>query len=81
MYVDGFPQTNYAERTLDISLRDLFFYFESVTSPTVFLRNKSLKYILAFLLDSVGYSNYDFRSVSDERNIIDNLHKRKSQYC
>jgi hypothetical protein len=70
MYVDGFPQTNYAERTLDISLRDLFFYFESVTSPTVFLRNKSLKYILAFLLDSVGYSNYDFKSVSEERNII-----------
>lgn len=70
MYVDGFPQTNYAERTLDISLRDLFFYFESVASPTVFLRNRTLKYIIAFLMDSVGYSNYDFRSVSEERNII-----------
>lgn len=70
MYVDGFPQTSYAERTIDISLRDLFFYFESLTSPTVFLRNKTLKYILAFLMDSVGYSNYDFRSVTDERNIV-----------
>lgn len=70
MYVDGFPQTSYAERTLNISLRDLFFYFESLTSPTVFLRNKTLKYIIAFVMDSVGYSNYDFRSVSEERNII-----------
>ncbi len=69
MYVDGFPQTSYAERTIDISLRDLFFYFEAMTSPLLFLRNKSLKYIICLLMDAIGFSNYDFKYVANEKDV------------
>jgi len=70
MYVDGFPETSYAERTIDISLRDLFFYFESTVCPPLFLRNKSLKYIICLLMDAIGFSNYDFKYVTNERDVI-----------
>lgn len=70
MYVDGFPQASYAERTIEVSLRDLFFYFESTTCPPLFLRGKSLKYIICLLMDAIGFSNYDFKYITNERDII-----------
>jgi len=70
MYSDGFPDLSYSDRTLDITLRDLFFYFESVTAPTVFVKNKTLSYIICLLLDSIGYSNYIFKRTLNEKEKI-----------
>jgi hypothetical protein len=70
MYSDGFPDENYADRTLEVTLRDLFFYFESTTAPTVFIRNKTLSYIICMLLDSIGYSNYIFKRTLNEKEKV-----------
>jgi hypothetical protein len=70
MYSDGFPEENYSDRMVDINLRDLFFYFESTTAPTVFVRNKTLSYIISLLMDSIGYSNYFFKRTDNEKEPI-----------
>jgi hypothetical protein len=70
MYSDGFPDASYTDRTLDVTLRDLFFYFESTTAPTVFIKNKTLSYIVCMLLDSIGYSNYIFKRTLDEKEKV-----------
>jgi hypothetical protein len=70
MYADGFPEENYSDRMLEINLRDLFFYFESTTAPTVFVRKKTLSYVISLLMDSIGYSNYVFKRTPNEPEII-----------
>lgn len=68
MYSDGFPQYNDANREVSMTLRDLTFYFESFLAPEILLRNASVSFIVATLLDSIGFSNYKFLrvpSVSD----------------
>lgn len=70
MYAEGFPQTNFANRTVDISLRDLFFYLESMTAPELLIPNVSLSYAVSTLLDSIGFSNYGFKRVVGETELI-----------
>jgi hypothetical protein len=60
MYVDGFPQINTSDRTATLTLRDLLFYFESITAPSILLRNVPLSFAIATLLDNIGFSNYKF---------------------
>jgi hypothetical protein len=60
MYSDGFPQYSDATRDVSMSLRDLTFYFESFLAPEILLRNVSVSFIVATLLDSIGFSNYKF---------------------
>ena len=66
MYVDGFPAINSEDRKVKLTLRDLFFYFESITAPSILLRNVSLTYAVATILDSIGFSNYSFKYAVDE---------------
>jgi hypothetical protein len=61
MYSDGFPDVNKETRNVTIPLRDLFFYFESITAPQILIRNASISYAVSLLLDSVGFSNYVFK--------------------
>ena len=71
MYAEGFPQTEHASRKVTITLRDKFFYFESLLAPQVFLANISLSYAISVMLDSIGFSNYVFkRTDSDTEPII-----------
>jgi hypothetical protein len=60
MYIDGLPQTNHTERSVSLSLRDLFFLFESSNAPQVLVPNASVSFAVASLLDSIGFSNYIF---------------------
>jgi hypothetical protein len=60
MYSDGFPQYSDATRDVSMSLRDMTFYFESFLAPEILLRNASVSFIVATLLDSIGFSNYKF---------------------
>jgi hypothetical protein len=69
MYSDGFFQNNHSTKTSSIKLRDLFFYFESLTAPQLLLTNVSLSTAIATLLDSIGFSNYVFKRVSEESEI------------
>ena len=66
MYSEEFPQTSNTDRTLKISLRDLFFYLENMQAPQLFVPQASLSYAVAMLLDSIGFSNYYFKRVPGE---------------
>lgn len=70
MYLDGFPETNSTERTLSLTLRDMFFYFESMKAPEILTINKSLSYIISQVFDSVGFSNYKFYRVAGESDPV-----------
>lgn len=71
MYSEGFPETTNRDRSVSLVLRDLFFYFESLTAPELLLVNASLSSAVATLLDNVGFSNYVFlRTSQDEEPII-----------
>lgn len=60
LYAEGFPEVSASERTTTIGLRDLFFFFESVSPQDTVMIDQPLSYIIATLLDSVGFSNYKF---------------------
>lgn len=65
-YAEGFPEFNNENRQVTINLRDLFFYFESMKAPQLFIRNASLSYVISTLMDSIGFTNYTFRRNSNE---------------
>lgn len=70
MYIEGFPQLSNTDRTVTISLRDLYFYFESITAPQLLLTNVSLSYAVSTLLDYIGFSNYTFKRIAGESDPI-----------
>jgi hypothetical protein len=69
MYSERFPAFSYTDRTVNLNLRDLFLYFESVKAPEMLVRNVSLSYAICLLLDSIGFSNYVFKRVSGEKEL------------
>lgn len=70
MYVDTFPTFNPATRQVELSLRDLYFYFESLSAPSLLLTNISISYAVATLLDYIGFSNYVFKRLPTETEDI-----------
>jgi len=70
LYCDGFPKYNPNDRKVTLELRDLYFYFESITAPEMLVTNVSLSYAVSLLLDSVGFSNYTFKRVTGEKELI-----------
>jgi hypothetical protein len=70
MYSEGFPTQSSTDREVSIELRDLFFYFESVTAPQIFITNVSVSSAVALVLDSVGFSNYSFKRNDGESEDI-----------
>jgi hypothetical protein len=67
LYVDGTPQISNTDRKVSLTLRDLFFYFESINAPRILLKNISTSYAIAMLLDSIGFSNYKFFRNPEEK--------------
>jgi hypothetical protein len=71
MYSEGFPTQSSNDRQVGIQLRDLFFYFESLTAPQIFITGVSVSSAVATLLDSIGFSNYTFfRNPGESEDII-----------
>jgi hypothetical protein len=70
LYSESFPQSNLKTRELQLSLRDLFFYFESQSAPQLLIPNVSLSYALATIFDSIGFSNYSFKRLDGESDPI-----------
>jgi len=66
MYAESFGEADAQTRQVSIPLRDLYFYFESITAPQVLIQNASLSYAISVLLDSIGFSNYVFKRVPGE---------------
>lgn len=69
MYSEGFPEISNAERSVSLSLRDAFFYFESLTAPQILIQNASLSYAVALLLDGIGFSNYSVYRIAGESEV------------
>jgi hypothetical protein len=70
LYSESFPQSNLKTREIQLSLRDLFFYFESQSAPQLLIPNVSLSYALATIFDSIGFSNYSFKRLDGESDPI-----------
>jgi len=71
MYSEGFPSISNTDRSVSLSLRDLFFYFESSISPQILIQDASLSYAVSLLLDSAGFSNYSFlRNEGESEDVI-----------
>ena len=65
MYSEEVPELTSEDRSVNLELRDLFFYFESKAAPQTFIQNASLSYAVSMILDSVGFSNYIFKRVNN----------------
>jgi hypothetical protein len=73
LYAESFPESSIEDRTLKIELRDLYFYFESITAPELLVKNASLSYAISTVLDSIGFSNYVFNRTykrDEDGNIV-----------
>lgn len=70
MYSEGFPEISNSDRQVSLTLRDLYFYFESVIAPQTLITNASLSYAVSLLLDSIGFSNYSFKRLDSENDPI-----------
>jgi len=66
LYSEGVPQIDQNAGSISISLRDFYFYFESQAAPQILLTDVSLSQAIAILLDSIGFSNYAFKRLTDE---------------
>lgn len=70
MYAEDFPEVDTSNRTANITLKDLYFYFDSIIAPEILMTNVSTSSAVAFLLDSIGFSNYSFKRVDGESEEI-----------
>ena len=70
LYSDGFPQADVTGATLSLSLRDFFFFLESMPAPRLLMTQTSISMAVSTLLDYVGFSNYTFRRVANESDTI-----------
>jgi hypothetical protein len=70
MYSEGFPEIDQATRQTTITLRDMLFYFESITAPEILITNASVSFVVSMLLDHIGFSNYVFYRVDGESEPI-----------
>ncbi len=70
LYTEGMPQTNAIDGNISFALRDFYFYFESVKAPEILITEASLSQAVAILLDHIGFSNYIFKRLSNEKDPI-----------
>ena len=71
MYAESFPEIKNTDRTAIINLRDLYFYFESITAPELLITDASFSYSISALFDSIGFTNYIYlKSSADPEPII-----------
>ncbi len=60
LYSDSFPKADNMNKTISMSLRDLYWYLESITAPQILMTEVSLSSAVSLLLDYIGFSNYTF---------------------
>lgn len=71
LYTEKVPQVSGdTPATLQVELRDLFYLLESKKAPELLLTNVSVSYATTVLLDSIGFSNYTFKRVLNEEELI-----------
>jgi len=70
LYVDEPIAQDRNTRNVSLTLKDLLFYFDSTTAPQLLMEDVSSTMAISLLLDSIGFSNYIFKNVEGESDII-----------
>lgn len=70
LYADSFPKSDTVSKRVSITLRDLYWYLESITAPQILMTEVSVSSAVCLLLDYIGFSNYTFKRVENEKEII-----------
>jgi hypothetical protein len=70
LYSDGIPQADVTAGTLEITLRDFYFFLESMPAPRMLVTQVSLSFAISLLLDYIGFSNYSFYRTASETDPI-----------
>jgi len=70
LYSDNVPQIDQLAGTMSFTLRDFYFYFESVKAPEILLTDVSLSQAVCILLDHIGFSNYVIKRLSTETDPV-----------
>lgn len=70
LYVEDSPEISVADRKVSMKLRDLNILFETTTAPQMLIVGQSLSYIATVLFDSIGFSNYKFLRVENEKDEV-----------
>ena len=70
LYSDSFPKQDLMTKQVSISLRDLYWYLESIKAPEILMTEVSVSSAVSLLLDHIGFSNYTFKRVTNEKEII-----------
>lgn len=70
LYSDSFPKQDLMGKTVSLSLRDMYWYLESITAPQILMTEVSVSSAIALLLDHIGFSNYTFKRVENEKEVI-----------
>lgn len=70
LYSDAFPKQDLMGKTVSLSLRDMYWYLESITAPQILMTEVSVSSAVSLLLDHIGFSNYTFKRVANEKEII-----------
>ena len=65
-YSEDFPSAVGGLENVNIELRDNFFRLETLDAPNLFLKNVTLTSAVAILLDSIGFSNYVFKNITEQ---------------
>jgi hypothetical protein len=70
LYSDSFPKTDLENKKISITLRDMYWYLESLTAPEILMTEVSVSSAVSLLLDSIGFSNYTFKRILNEKEMI-----------
>ena len=70
LYSDAFPKQDFMGKTVSLTLRDMYWYLESTMAPQMLMTQVSVSSAVCLLLDSIGFSNYTFKRVDGEKEII-----------
>jgi hypothetical protein len=70
LYSDPFPKSDLMSKQVSLSLRDMYWYLESIMAPEMLMTEVSVSSAVSLLLDHIGFSNYTFKRVSNEKEII-----------
>jgi hypothetical protein len=70
LYSDSFPKQDLMTKQVSISLRDMYWYLESIKAPEILMTEVSVSSAVSLLLDHIGFSNYTFKRVENEKEVI-----------
>jgi len=70
MYSEGLPQADVDAGSINIQLRDFYFFLESMPAPRLLLTESSLSFAITTLLDYIGFTNYTFRRIDGESDPV-----------